>query len=53
MAFTGSLSDAGYLIPLRPHPRPCFFEKAKLEGLLGHDLFEVTSLLAQILDLAR
>ena len=36
--------------PIRDH---AFFEKAKLQGLLGYDLFEAQGLLAQILDLAR
>lgn len=36
-----------------PHPRSCVFEQPQFEGLLGHDLLQITGLSAQILDLAR
>ncbi len=36
-----------------PPPRSCFFEQPQFEGLIGHDLLQITGLSAQIPDLAR
>jgi len=47
-----SFSEAGYLIPRRPHPRTCFFEQAQVQGLLGDDLVQRPGFPAQVLDLA-
>jgi hypothetical protein len=47
-----SFSDAGYLIPRRPHPRSCFFEQAVLQRQVGHTFLQGAGLAAQILHLA-
>jgi hypothetical protein len=47
-----AFSDAGYLIPRRPHPRSCFFGQAQFQGLFGDDLLQRPGFLAQVLDLA-
>jgi hypothetical protein len=43
-----SFSEAGYLIPRRPHPRSCFFEQPQFQGLLGDDFLQRLGFLSQI-----
>ena len=39
-----SFSDAGYLIPRLPHPRPCFFKMPVFQHLLGKCSLEIVGL---------
>jgi hypothetical protein len=45
-------SETEYLIPRRPHPRPCFFKQAQFQGLLGDDFLQRPGFLPKVLDLA-
>ena len=48
-----NFSDAGYLIPRRPHPRACFFEQVILQKCLGECLFKILRFSLELFDLMR